>query len=596
MIATAPARRRRAPKLPDNVSLERLCAAVTRDRRELEPFRRARVEMVRQYAGSNYGNDAAPAEVTVNLLGLYVEVITQNLVDNAPRVMLSTFDLGRKPQVDQEERWLNDELVRMGVVETYKRAIYDGLFTVGIVKVALATPADAAAEAWDVQAGQPFMDLIDLDDFACDTTARRFERCYYHACRYRIEVDLANELYAKGRADKFETQDRADYNQGGDERIHAISGTKGHREEATDYCDLWEVYIPRHKLVVTLRDDSGVPDTAFGPVRVQPWVGPAGGPYHFLSFGTVPGNLMPKAPIMDLFDLHRHFNRTYRKLMRRTADAKTVTVFDATQTDVVTRFKNEPDGGLIQGTNPQGIVKLESGGPTNDLVVMADHIWGYFNRKGGNIELLGGRGAQSRTASQDKMLNENAGAGISHLSDNFRAFVQSTCEAMLWYAHHHPTLVMETAYRSRVAPDVPFPPRRLAPAGRAGPPPAITIDPYSLARQTPQSRLAFIKDVLGTVAPMMQLVAQQGHLPDMGEILKLFAKYGDDPDIITIFGLGEPVQPGSGGDGGGMPANTTRTYNRVSSGGQGPAAEQQQLDTNVAQMQGPANPNSGGMQ
>lgn len=582
----------RGVKLP--VDIKRICDAIARDRRELEPFRKNRLEMIRQYAGARYGDEAAAAEVPVNLLGLYVEVITQSLIDNAPRVMLSTFDLERRPQVAAMEMWANDELVRMNVVETYKRAIYDALFCVGIVKVALASPADAEAEGWDVQAGQPFMDTVDLDDFACDMTAREFARCSYHACRYRIPVDLANELYAKGRAERFEETPRDDVNFGGDERIHTLTMTSGSREDLEDGCDLWEVFLTRHKLVVTLRDNAGIPDSSRPPVRVQRWIGPASGPYHFLSLGMVPGNIMPKAPIMDLFDLHRHYNKNYRKLLRRSADAKTVTCFDADASDDMKRIKDAADGDCVQARNPQAITKVESGGPTNDLLVMTDHIKAMFSFRGGNLELLGGRAAQSRTASQDKMLNENAGAGISHLADAFRAYVSETVNAMIWYWHYHPTKVMQAYYSPKGAPDMQFV-RTLTPQDRAGRPPAVKVDPYSMARQTPGSRLEFIKGVIGTLAPLLGLAAQQGYVPDMGEILKKFAKYGDDPDIITIFGTGQPIQPGSGGDGGssGMPANTTRTYERISSGGGSAQAEKQDLAIDVAQMEGPANPNGG---
>lgn len=592
MIA-APPRRRRQLELP--VDLSRLCDVIARDRRQLEPFRRTRLEMVRQYAGARYGENAAAAEVPVNLLGLYVEVITQSLIDNAPRAMLSTFDVGRRAEVAAHEQWLNDELVRMNVAEAYKRVIYDALFCVGIMKLGIATPADAAAEAWDVQAGQPFMESIDLDDFTCDTTARTLARCAYHACRYRIPVDLANELYAKGRADKFEADDRTDSNEGGDERIHALMGTTGSKDELEDSCDLWEVYLARHKLIVTLRDDAGTPDSSKPPVRVQPWVGPVTGPYHFLGFGVVPGNLMPKGPIMDLYDLHRHYNGAYRKLMRRTRDTKKITVYESSQTDDAKRFKDANDGDMVEGRNPAGINTVETGGPTQDLVTMSDHIKANFSFRGGNLELLGGRAAQSRTASQDKMLNENAGAGISHLSDAFLAFVSETLEGLVFYTHYHPTKVMQSYYSPKGAPDLKFT-RNLRPQDRTGRPPQVKVAPYSMARQTPGARLEFIKNVIGTLAPLMPLAAQQGHLPDLGEILKLFAKYGDDPDIITIFGLGDPIMPGSGGDGGsggGMPSATTRTYERYGSGGASSQAQKQDLAVDVSQM-GAGDQNSGG--
>lgn len=595
MVATYS--RTKPGKLPPEVNLQRVCDAIARDRRELEPFRKNRLEMVRQYGGFRYGNDAAAAEIPVNLLGLYVEVITQSLIDQTPRLMYSTFDANQTAVVDAMQEWANEELVRMHIVETYKRIVYDALFCVDIAKIGLATPVDAESSAWDVKAGEPFIEAIDLDDFTCDMTARRFDRCSYQACRYRLPVSLANELYAKGRQDEFHESDNSDVNYGGDERIHTLSGTRGYREEIEPHCDLWEVFLPRHKLVVTLRDSGGIPDSSHKPVRVQPWIGPVSGPYHFLAFGIMPGNLMPKAPVMDLFDLHRHYNRTYRKLMERTGRAKSVTVYDSADTDDAKKIRDALDGEMVPVRNPDRITTIETGGPTNDLIVMSDHIRSMFNFRGGNLELLGGRAAQSRTATQDKILAENAGAGIGSLQAGTRAFVQECAESLNWFWWHHPTKEMVSRWAPQSLPRMGIT-RVVSPADRFGPMPTIKVDPYSLAPQTPQTRLGFIMEVLKALSPMMGMLAQQGKMPDMDEILRILAKYGNEPDLPNIFGLTVRQDPGNAGSGGserpGMPAETTRTYERTSSGGQ--QAEEAQLNTDVSRMEGPANPNRGGME
>lgn len=595
MVTQTPNRPRgRTAKLPDSVDLGRLCLAVERDRRELLPFRRNRLEMVRQYLGGRYGDNAAAAEVPVNFLGEYVDVILPAVVDNAPRVMLSTFDDAGRPVVEAMQAWVNDELVRMNVEKTYRRCLFDSLFLMGIAKVGIATPADAAASAWDVEAGQPFIESVDFEDFAWDTTSRSFDRCSYHACKYSIETSLANELYAKGRAEKFEPTDPDDINAGGDERMHTLAVSVGRKERLFDMTDLWECFIPQHKIVVTLRDSGGLPDPARGPVRVQPWVGPAAGPYHILALGD---GLPPKAPVMDLIDLHRAMNGTYRKLLRRTRDSKIVTFFDSTGTDDAERALKAPDGAMIQG-RVEAFKQLETGGPTRDLVVMFDHMSGQANRRGGNLEVLGGRSTQARTASQEKQLNDNAQAGVGAIAGAFNKFCQGTVEALLWYFHYHPTKVMESHWSPASMPDLRVA-RRVTPAMRRGTPPHLKIDVYSLPRATPQSRLAFINQTLTTLAPFAQLAAQQGKLPNLDELLALYAKYGNEPDLAKIYNITAQLDPGNGGStgpgdqgGGAKPAQTTRTYERISSGGQGPQAQKQQLNLAVANMSGPANPNA----
>lgn len=597
---TTSRRGRRTPKLPDNVSLSRLGDAHTRDRRELQPFRENRKEAVRQYCGDLYGDNAASAEVPVNLLGLYVETVVNSVIDAAPRVMLSTFNEAMRATVDAMQSWVNDQLVTMNVAETYQRVLTDALFWVGIAKVALATPADAEAEAWDVEAGQPFLEAIDPDDAVWDTTARRHSRCKYSGCRYALPTDLANELYRKGRREKFDPADPTDVNDGGDDRIYTVGTSGGRHERIEDETVFWEYYLTRHKLVVTVLDRDGQPDCEGGPVRVQPWVGPSCGPYHFLSLGAAPGNLEPKAPIMDLVSPHRHFNRNYRKLLSRAANSKRLTIYSGRGTELAERVKKAGDLDMVQGDDVGELHEWESGGPTNDLLTMCDHIQKMFSYRGGNLEILRGLSPEARTAAQSKMMNENAGAGIAAIANAFHGHVQGTCASLLWYFHYHPTKVMESHYAPPSYPDLKIT-RRVTPQMRGGLPPHIKIDPYSLGRQTPQGRLAFIQQVLTTIAPYMQLGMQQGKVPDLDAILSIFAKYGNEPDLTKIFGITAPPNPGNAGttglgsgDGGVKPAQTERTYNRISSGGQGAQADQQRLDQNVSRMQGPANPNSGG--
>lgn len=598
MVMMAPTNgtaRRKPLRLPDGVDLGRLCTAIIRDRQDLQPFRRNRRDAVVQLGGKHYSDDGAPVEVPVNLIGLYVQIMSRSLVAQNPRVMYSTFDKSQTAAVDAMQTWANDEIVSMDAVETFKRSIIDALFCLGIIKIALASPSDAAMSAWDDEAGQPFMENIDLDDFFCDMQSRRFDQCSYMGHRYRIPVVVANELYAKGKNDEFTASEREDINDGGDERIETIGRGTGHREEFEDHCDLWEIYLPRHKLVVTLRDAGGIPDEAREPVRIQPWVGPPCGPYHFLSLGLMPGNLMPKAPIMDLIDLHRHYNAAYRKLLRQTRDYKKVLPYRGGQSEEIKRLKDSPDGEIFQCDNAETIKELETGGPANSVLVMSDHMKQSFDFIGGNLALLGGRSPQSRTASQDKMLNQNASAGVADMQDQATSYVQHCMEAMNWYWWNHPTKEMTSQWSPPSLPQFKLN-RTVKPQDRRGKMPGIKVDPYSLPRQTPQSRLAFINQVVQTMAPMMALLQQQGVMLDANALLDLFAKYGDEPDIAKIFQFAQPPDTGtapSQPEQPGMPANTTRTYERYSAGGQGPQEKQANLQADISKMAGPVNPNGG---
>lgn len=585
--------------LPKQVDLDQLCTTIQQDYKDMEPFRRNRRQAVEQFAGSHYGDNAAPVEVPVNLIATYVDVMSRSLVSNNPRVMLSTFDEKQEVAVDGMEAWENEELVRMNAVETFKRCIDDSLYWMGIIKVALADASDAEDSGWGLKAGQPFIEGIDPEDFVCSLSSRRFDRLDYAGHRYRIPVSVANELYAKGRDEQLSEDDFNDVNYGGDESIQSLTRTAGWREEVEPHCTLWEIYLPKHKLIVTLRDDGGVPCSTYGAIRIQPWIGPPSGPYHFLGLGSVPGNLMPLAPIMNLIDLHRAFNNGWRKLIRQTRDYKKNQAYRGQNTEEAKRFGDALDGEMVQSDNPEGIKTIEQGGPSNAVWVMVQAMQQAFEFVGGNMALLGGRGAQSRTATQDKMLNDNASAGVASMQDACQTFVQNVIHAYTWFCWYHPKKVMKSQWVSPSFNEL----KATRKVGgwntnesvrREGPMPVIKVDIFTLTRQTPQSRLAFINSVLQMIAPMMQLAVQDGIKPDINALIEIFAKYGDEPDLKKIFHYVTPTAPdqqgGRGDPGAGMkPTVTTRNYNRSSSA-DSPQAKTADLNASMGSMEGLANP------
>src|SRR6185436_20807954 len=85
----------------------RLCAAVQRSRKALQYPRMRRVEMVRSMAGPYYSEECRGTRRFLNLLGLYVQIQSRDLVPQSPRALLSTYDPQQKSAVKAMEEWLN---------------------------------------------------------------------------------------------------------------------------------------------------------------------------------------------------------------------------------------------------------------------------------------------------------------------------------------------------------------------------------------------------------------------------------------------------------------------------------------------------------
>jgi hypothetical protein len=554
--------------------------AMQRSRLALRRYREERREAVRQMVGRHWSEEGTQEKVPVNLISKYVKIVGRSMVPKEPRVLLSTFDRAHKPMVSACQTWVNKEIEQLRLANTLQRCVIDGLFSIGICKVALGTPADSARMSWNLKAGSVFCERVDLDDFVFDIHARDFQECSFIGHRYRVPLEVIREdkhYNRQAREALVAHYDQA-FNLEGDERISMLGRSYYgiDSEEFEDLIDLWEVYLPRHRLVLTLADDSltGANESRAGgagvPLREQPWLGPDTGPYHLLGYERVPGNPMPKGPIQDLLDLHYFINNVFRKLMRQAERQKELTGVAMGATEDGSRILEANDGDIVRLDRPESIKPFSHGAPNQQNFGMFGQAYDLFNREAGNLELMGGEGPQSRTLGQDKMLNANASGQITDMQDQTTIFVADVVKAMMWYWWHDPQKVMRSLHSVQGLPEFNIQ-RFVKPQDRQRVNFAeldIRIDPYSLRHQTPQERMAAMQQVVTqTIIPMMQLLVQQGIAFDANAYLEKLGQYMDAPDLAEILTIMEPPQMSSPGmNRPGKPGTTSRTYERHSSG------------------------------
>jgi len=551
------------------------------DRRQLKFARTQRREMVREYAGQHCVENGPELPVIVNLLSSYVQIIGRDLVPKNPRMMLSTFDMAAKPAVKQMEAWGNKEVVRMELEDTLREAVTDALFGMGVVKVSIADPATAALKGWGLRAGHAFISCIDLDDLVYDTDAHREADMGYVGHRLRVPLDVVKDskFYSKAR-NELRPAEMLRYNEDGEERISELgrsSITGWDRHE--DMVELWEVYCPRYRQVITLAGEhgGGMPSGEKEPLRVQDWVGPETGPYSFLKYLIVPGSSMGKGPIMDLLELHLAANTLYRKVRDMAERIKEIYAVGSGAVEDAKRIVDTADGGCTQVSRVEAIQQVLYGGSgIGPVQAVAMLFKDMFNTAGGNLELLSGAGPQSKTAAQDKMLNANAGAGLADMQARTINFVSKVMRKLLWFWWHDPLSVYQVTHPY---PEMPeryetvhiYPAAHPDPAAlsRRGPMPEVMVDPYSMQHDTPQGRLQSINDIVQkTYIPLAQVAMAQGVVFDFNAYLQLVAHLSNNPEIASILTVQPPPEGtmagGGGGPGGGMPQETTRNYVRES--------------------------------
>lgn len=571
---------------PGEINYARLFEAMRSSRRILQKFREERLHMVRQFVGRHYSDGGTELKVPVNLLNKYVSIMARALVPKCPRAMLSTQNAKSQAAVSAMQEWMNNRLIEMNMDKTLQRWAIDAMFSLGILKVALGTPADAAVSGYVAPAGQPFAETVDLDDFAFDAGCKDFRQASWIGHRYRIPLEIAESLdyFDKKAREKLSAMTGGDeyrINQEGDDRI-GIVGQGWQSGETRDFepmIDLWEIYVPRLKRVCTFASHSGgVPDSDTEPLRIQEWVGPDCGPFHFLAFMPVPGSPMPSAPLHHLIDLHEFVNHGYRKATNQMQRQKEVLPVRGGQVDDAKQLVQANDGDAFSCENAESIKAVSYGGPNPVNLQFTMHLADVFNKQAGNLDLLAGSAAQSKTATQDKLLNENAGANVSDMQEAMTDGAAKVLRAMGWFWWYHPQEVMTSSRAAPGLPDISIQ-RKLYPYDHPDPTAlkregrfedlAIRIDPYSMVYRTPQQRLQFMLMLFDKFAPAMQMFNSQGVQMDLQFLLKKISEYADEPDVVGMFTIAEPTAPG--GEGGGeqgpmKPNSTTRNYTRQSEG------------------------------
>lgn len=574
---------REANESGTELSWQTLCQAVQESRQALEFARMERVDSVRLTVGTHCLEHGSRKRQPVNLLSLYKRIVLRNLISKNPRFGLRTFERSLKPTLSAIESFGNQQLKRMKAVETFREVADDALHSIGILKVGLTTPGESALSGFAMKAGMPSMWRVDLDDFVYDIHARDFRFPSFIGHRYRVprRSVTTDKTYGRERKDIVASEDPWS-NESGDERISSLGRGQGNILEFEEMVDLWEFYLPRHRLIVTFQSDTAglpVPNERGKPLKVQKWVGPYCGPYHFLRLGRVSANAMPHAPIMDLIDMHEAVNRNWRKTIDQMGDQKTVLLVPGMLQADVERLMRANNSEAIRYDGPPP-TPVDYGGPNAAMFQATDAMTKLFSWLAGNLDMLGGLSPQSKTLGQDKLLAQNASGAMIDMQEEMVNLTSSAIGALCWYWIKNPFDNLKTAYPLPGLPGEELL-RTVTPVQRLDidfDEVDVVVEPYSLRHQTPGEQAQALQQlVTATILPLMPLMQQQGIGFDLNVYLTKLGKLLDQPDLVEILTVAEPPMESAGRETPRMPQSTERTYTRRSLGADSPAAQENEL-------------------
>lgn len=559
-----------------NDKMNRLSEAIMYSRRKMQPFRENRLRAIRQYIGANYSDAGAEDKVPINLLEQAINIYRRMVAATRPHVLVRSKNNDLKAESANFEAVINHTLDEIGFEETLQRWVLDSMFGLGIVKVGLTPGRVGEIDGFMHDVGQVFVDNVDFEDFCFDMTAKRWDQAQFCGNRYTLPYEMVMDMKLFGNKPISPNPMYKTTNEQGDERVTTLQtgGESVGTEQYMPVIELWDVWLPYENVVVTVQADEHAGGFYNNePLQVVDWAGPEVGPYHLLSMGDVPGNIMPLSPASLLVDLHELVNRLFRKLGRQAERQKTLTVVAGGAEEDGRRIVNASDGETVMSDRPEATREMKFGGVDSPSLAFMIQLKDMFSYLGGNLDSLGGLGPSAKSGKHDSLLRQSASVRIDDMQARTTNAVRKAIESIADYIYYDPapsTRVYRDIPNSELSVKVDFDPEI-----REGDflDYAVDIAPYSLQSRSPQERLQVINDLMtGVVMPMSQQLQQRGIVPDMDRYMEIVSKYSHMSELAEILKIAdfaeietmqEMAEMGGGGaQGAGKPPVTERRYVR----------------------------------
>ena len=535
------------------MDIEKLHEKIEWSKQKLETPCKNRVEAVKQFVGRNYSDNGSAKRVPVNLLELATTIYVRLLAAHAPKCLVRTEYPELKPFAADMECVLNQIPDEIGMEQTLRSAVLEALFSMAVVKVGIGVGQ---------KGDEPFVSLVQLDDYFVDMSARTWDEVQYEGNEYWMDLDEIKDLYG---ADLL-PDDYSGQSTQGAEQAHSVTVNES-SEPFVERVLLRDVYIVRKNRLVTYVVGTRK------VLRNVPWDGPEGTPYLRLWFSSVPGNLLPLPPVATWRDLHELANALFRKLARQAESKKSVAAFQGGNDEEVERLRAAQDGEGIRynGSKPEEITVGGIDRPTLAFFISVKDI---NNVLAGNLDSLGGLSPQADTATQEKLISEASSARVQDMADRTVAFAKEIFKRLAWYVWTDP--VRRRTFRKVASRQFNLGiTKEWTPETRDGDfiDYNFDIDVFSMRDDSPSSRVQKILTILDrAVGPYQQQLMEQGAYIDMRELVDLLGKYSGVPEITEIVKFADRPETGPGTPPKGNPTPsyvstkapvTHRTYERV---------------------------------
>ncbi len=516
----------------------RLFKAVKSSRDALEPFRRVRKELVRDYVGSWYSESGARNKTLVNLMNQTARIYTVALAAHNPQVLVSTPREESLPFARRFEVNLNKLIGDMALDQTFRAIVLDAFFCIGCGVVMMRDTdtrfhglLESEEDVW-LDPGEPWLNRVSLDDLILDMTAKELTKMRYCGHRYRADYEKVMDEpgYDKKVKDKLKPTKRSHHDSTGAARDIASDYGSAEDDDLKDMVWLQDIWIAENNTVATFACDQDLP-----PLIEREWVGSQAGPYKFLSLGTVPDNVIPASPAINLKGMHDLQNRLHRRMEKDSDAHRVVNAYPPSGADDAEKIRKAERNSWVRMNNPKDIQQVEVGGVDQRDLALATFIQDEYDRFAGNLQAMGGLGPQAATVGQEELvmgqLNRSE-ADMRMAVVNFAADCILDLGRLMW---EDQTLELQSSI----------------PVGNSGIEVSANwmpdyrvgnfedyefkVEPYSMVFKTPQQHLQEVFQVLHEIAPLWPMFQASGATIDAEALVDEIARLLNKPFLKRLI-------------------------------------------------------------
>jgi hypothetical protein len=535
--------------LSDKVKRGRLLKAISSSNQSLEPFRRVRKELIRDYVGSWYSEGGARNKTLVNLMNQTARIYTVALAANNPQVMVSTPTLENLPFARKFEVNLNKLISDMELDVTFRAIVLDAFFCLGVGVVMMRDTdtrfhgiLESEEDVW-LDPGEPWLNRVSLDDLILDMSAKELTKMRYAGHRYRADWEKVQdepgydkEVVKKLTPTSKNVLDNADF-------VRDIAaGQIVDDDDLKPMVWLQDIWIAENNSIVTMAVDVDLP-----PLIEREWTGSQSGPYKYLSLGPVPDNLIPASPAVNLKGLHDLQNRLHRRMESDSDAHKVVNVYPPGSHDDVNNVRKARRNEWVRMTNPKDIQQVETGGVDQRDQAFALFVQEEYDRFAGNLQTMGGLGAQTGTVGQEEMVGEGVSRNVADMRMSVVSFAAECVLDLGRLMWEDQTLEIKssmpignTGYQIK---------SDWTPEHRRGnfEDYDFRVEPYSMIFKTPEQKLNELFAVLQQLAPLWPMFQASGASMDAEAIVDEIARLKNRPEFKRFITFAAPA-PELGGD------------------------------------------------